>query len=431
MSRSFNKPFGFLMKIPFEIEGKEFRSYLFVRSCVLLTFYAHLIFLPVFIWVGNPAVLQLNVLAVFIDVFALFLISRKLVNTATLMLFSYIVFYCTYCLYVFGLDGSFSLYYLVLISFIFMSSYKLTFKILLSLGVVLVFCAMVLFLLQNPDTKNLTASKELFLNLINLIASGIFISLVVINYTNSNRLVERDLCRVHDSKEKLYSIIAHDLRGPISSVSGLADILVKLLKKEGTNTRLTYYAGVIATTTKDTNVLLENLLGWSRNQKGEFSANIKKVDMYKVFQACIELHLAQIEQKTLKVINQCDENVFCNCDEKMVKTIFRNILSNAIKFNRQRGEIKISVRRSKSYNVFIIEDSGMGMSQKLLKEVFLINNEKVRLGTNNEKGTGLGLMLCKQLVEKNHGRIWVESGEGIGTKVYVRLPVVKTMHLVG
>lgn len=236
---------------------------------------------------------------------------------------------------------------------------------------------------------------------------------------------ENVLKLANDTKNKFFSIIAHDLKSPFSGFMGLSDMLANNMDKMKPE--------MIKTISKTMNEesqriynLLENLLEWSNTQIGLSDVNLVQIDLLESSTGAIETFLQNANLKNIKLNNNIQKNTLVFADNYMLNTVFRNLISNAIKFTRQNGQINISTIENtgnRTYTV-VIEDNGVGMKETVLKHIFDIGSKHTSLGTANEKGSGLGLVLCKEFIEKMSGRIFVDSEYGQGTTFYFTLPMV-------
>jgi len=243
---------------------------------------------------------------------------------------------------------------------------------------------------------------------------------------------QRDELQIANAtKDKFFSIIAHDLRGPFSNFVSLIRIIIESFdqfEKE----QLKNYIREIQNSAQSTYNLLENLLDWSRSQKGDIKFNPVKVDVNQVIIENIELLHNIAEKKKITIKYEPVNDVFALVDQEMLKTVIRNLISNAIKFTYQEGEIEVNVGEGRIYHLISVKDNGMGIKKDDLNKLFRIDIHHTTTGTKKEKGTGLGLILCKEFVERNGGKIWVESevgnlqdGKSGGTKFEFTIPIYK------
>jgi signal transduction histidine kinase len=229
------------------------------------------------------------------------------------------------------------------------------------------------------------------------------------------RSSEKKLTETNQVKDKFFSIIAHDLKGPIATQASFLNTLIKHIDSF-TKEETKFLAKEIYASVNNLSTLLENLLEWSRSQMGLKDFRPEKINLEKVVWRNVELMKPRANEKEIVLSHEIDPNLFVYADENMVNFIVRNLMSNALKFTKKGGEVKV---QSKTLEDGIVEiavtDTGIGIEPEELKKLFQVGNKVSRPGTANEKGTGLGLMLCREFVEMQDGRIWVDSELGKGT----------------
>lgn len=226
------------------------------------------------------------------------------------------------------------------------------------------------------------------------------------------------------TKDKFFSIIAHDLKNPIGSYKNIVEFMNEnfedLSKEEIKEFIETMYISAV-----NLQELLEQLLEWSKLQSNKIVTHLSTFDITKILESNISLLQSMAQQKNinLELINK--ENIYVEADMNMINTVIRNLLSNAIKFTNFNGRIIVNSKINNDEVIVIIKDNGVGMSEKTLNSLFDLAEKKSLPGTNNEKGTGLGLILCKEFVERNNGKIWVESKLGEGSTLYFTVKLAK------
>jgi len=230
-----------------------------------------------------------------------------------------------------------------------------------------------------------------------------------------------ELKSLNSSKDKFFSIIAHDLRSPFNGLLGFSTVLLEELQ-ELTSEEIKEYAGYIHTSAKTVYNLVDNLLQWSRIQTGRIEYQPIKIDLYEEVFKTIELFNSNAITKKIKLINNIQSNVFVYADQNMLRSIMQNLVSNGIKFTKHGGSIKLSSKDKDDKIEIEIADSGIGIETKDIAKLFRIDSQFSSLGTANEEGTGLGLILTRELVEKNKGQIWVKSTVKKGTSFFFTLP---------
>lgn len=230
------------------------------------------------------------------------------------------------------------------------------------------------------------------------------------------------LTKLNATKDKFFSIIAHDLRSPIGTLYRYSEILKEEIEK-GDCKDSVEYADIINSKAKHMMELTDNLLEWAMSQKNKIKPITERIELNKLLSLKIETHQSQAAQKEIKLILEKSNTVYVSADSNMLKTILRNLISNAIKFTIRKGWVKISVKEKDKYAEISIADNGIGMSEATIAKLFRIDQSNSNPGTENEKGTGLGLILCKEFVEFNKGKIWAESNNGKGSIFKFTIPL--------
>jgi signal transduction histidine kinase/ligand-binding sensor domain-containing protein len=232
----------------------------------------------------------------------------------------------------------------------------------------------------------------------------------------------KQLSYLNVTKDKMFSIIAHDLRNPFHTVMGFSELLMlkfNKLPKEKT----AKYIQLIHAASLNGNNLLENLLHWSRSQTGKMTFEPEIVDLFEIVRQTLNFLNINAHHKNININVLIPPTTLIYADPNMILTIIRNLISNAIKFTSENGNIRISSLNLGSQVQITIEDDGIGISEESQQILFDMNLNTTTKGTNNEQGTGLGLILCKEFVERHLGKIWVESEEGKGSKFIFTLPL--------
>ena len=235
----------------------------------------------------------------------------------------------------------------------------------------------------------------------------------------------KKLKQLNETKDKLFSIIAHDLKSPFSSLMGFSQLLVKEIQEKKFD-NVAEYAQIILDVTTQSLTLLNNLLEWSLTQTGNLAFNPEKINIAKLSNKLITYFNNFAQSKQITIFSTINSDLKLFGDRNMLTTIFRNLLSNAIKYTPKGGEITISATEDINETIISIKDTGVGIESDDLKNLFKLEESKSTLGTNNEKGTGLGLILCKNFIEKHNGKIWVESKVEKGSIFNFIIPKILT-----
>lgn len=222
-------------------------------------------------------------------------------------------------------------------------------------------------------------------------------------------------------KDKFFSIIAHDLSSPFQTFWGLTEMMTDD-DADYTHEEYVEMSKKLNKLARNLYVLLRNLLEWAQMQKGAMDFEPESFNISDVLDPIIETSLTRCEQKGISLINTIEPEISLLADKKMVNSILMNLISNAIKFTSRGGSVSVSGKTINDSTIEIsVTDTGIGMTKDKLKKLFKLGEKTKSEGTDGELSTGLGLMLCKEFVEKNGGKIRVESKPGIGSKFYFTL----------
>lgn len=232
---------------------------------------------------------------------------------------------------------------------------------------------------------------------------------------------EQKLKVANATKDKFFSIIAHDLRSPFNQMLGFSELLIEKVNSLTVSEREKYLY-IINSTAKNTLVLLDNLLNWAKSQTGQVNFKPEKVVLSSIIQEIFELSNSSAKNKNILLNHIQSEEIVVLADLNMIKAVLRNLISNAIKFTNSNGKINVYTLQNDKFIEIAVSDNGVGINKETQNKLFRIETNKTTIGTANEKGSGLGLILCKEFVEKHGGIIWVESEVGKGSCFYFTLP---------
>ncbi len=232
--------------------------------------------------------------------------------------------------------------------------------------------------------------------------------------------INQQLKELNATKDKFFSIIAHDLKNPFNQILGFSDLLQGSAKDKDTAT-VEYYAGIIHSSAHHTHELLENLLEWANSQRGKMPFNPKPFLLNHLVAEEIEVIRIQTTKKNIVLTNRVRDEMVITADENMIGTCIRNLLTNAIKFTPKNGKVQIDAKVLDSAIEISVKDNGIGMKRESVENLFKIETSFTTQGTDNEKGTGLGLILCREFVEKHDGQIRVRSELGKGSEFIISL----------
>ena len=234
----------------------------------------------------------------------------------------------------------------------------------------------------------------------------------------------KELTELNKSKDLFFSIIAHDLKGPFNSLIGFSNLMfdeVKISK----NQELMESAEIIKNVSENTFELLQNLLEWAQMQSGRLQFNRENTNITELIQKVLKISSIQSMQKNIEIKTVIpDKDVMVFADNNMIRTVLRNLISNAIKYSHENGTIDVNCSIEKNRILISVADHGVGISKENIDRLFNLKYAQKTLGTSGEKGTGLGLILVKDFVTRHHGDIWVESELGKGSTFIFTIPIL-------
>ncbi|MDD5361888.1 MAG: PAS domain-containing sensor histidine kinase [Ignavibacteria bacterium] len=234
-----------------------------------------------------------------------------------------------------------------------------------------------------------------------------------------------ELQSLNTSKDKFFSIIAHDLRSPFNGLLGFSKVLFEEFD-ELTKDELKEYIGYVYSSSKNVYKLIENLLQWSRIQAGRLEFQPIKLDLYEEVYKVVNLFTSMAIEKKIVIENTVAPNTIIWADQNMTTSILQNLISNSLKFTNSGGTIVVQMQKTNTgYYEISVLDNGIGISPENIKKLCKIDEHFSTVGTANEEGSGLGLVLCKEMVDKNKGYFNIESKKGEGTKITFAIPIQK------
>jgi PAS domain S-box-containing protein len=231
------------------------------------------------------------------------------------------------------------------------------------------------------------------------------------------------LRELNATKDKFFSIIGHDLKNPFNAIIGFSNILLDQVKEKDYE-GIEEYADIIQKSSLRAMSLLADLLEWSQLQTGKLIFSPTTFDLVKLINEVAELANDAALLKNILILNDLPLQVNLFADKSMISSILRNLVSNAVKFSNVNGRINISVNKTPTEFIIAIQDQGVGIKEETIGKLFRIEETYSTPGTLKETGTGLGLLLCKELVQKHGGKIWVESKVGIGSTFFFTIPKI-------
>ena len=273
--------------------------------------------------------------------------------------------------------------------------------------------------------------KSFAIILILFVALVIALSWAYITKQRTNRLMQeknkhiqeqnKNLHTINTTKNKFISILAHDLKNPFHAMLAIASLLHENLPDLNEVERKEYIAD-LHNTLINTYQLLENLLNWSKSQSGLIKWMPENFDLEQIIEESVAILKAEADNKDISILFHTGKNRMVHADKNMLQTVIRNLLHNSIKFSFRQGVIEISSYEEDNYYTVMVKDSGIGIDEENLERLFNLENKYKTRGTEGEESSGLGLLLCKEFVEKNRGEIKVQSTSGNGSTFYFTIP---------
>ncbi|WP_423128558.1 ATP-binding protein [Gaoshiqia sp. Z1-71] len=250
----------------------------------------------------------------------------------------------------------------------------------------------------------------------------ILVAFALVVALKKHKQVKRYLIKLNEQKDRMFSLISHGLRGPIGSVKGIFDLIVEQDLEDPKELKSILHESREVVDSSFN--LLENLLNWSKSQTGNLSVNPQKISMASLVKENLSLFTSSIKHKNFTIENKVDENHFAWADQEMMNVVIRNILSNSVKFTRTEGRISLDTKVTKDKLLLTVSDTGVGMTREMIDDI--MENDTIGMGkvdANYEKDRGIGLKICKEFLEKNQGKLSIESSPNKGSRFIIYLPL--------
>ena len=224
----------------------------------------------------------------------------------------------------------------------------------------------------------------------------------------------RELERLNAEKNRFFSIIAHDLRSPFNAIIGLSELLVDEIEEKNYD-KAQEFSTTILQSAQRAMALLKNLMEWAQLKTGKIEYNPEYFNVVALINETTLLYQEVAKNKSITLVEVLPDLLSIYADKAMISSILRNFISNAIKFTMPGGKVVVTVEEKPEEIIFSVRDTGVGISKERIDDIFKIDHMYSTIGTHNERGTGMGLTLCKDFVDKHSGKIWVESEENTGS----------------
>jgi signal transduction histidine kinase len=260
--------------------------------------------------------------------------------------------------------------------------------------------------------------------ILSVFASRVGAELERMNAEELLRNQTEELIQVNKMKDKFLKITAHDLKNPFTNIMGFSDLLRKKIKRTGKD-KIQKMVNIIDDSVKSSYAILENLSDWSKIHRDVMLFEPVKTDLAEISASVADYYRNYVQSKEVILNNNIQKNTFAYADEYMVNSIFRNLVSNAIKFTGKKGRVTIdAVIKDKNIEI-VISDTGTGIKKSEMNQLFKVKDKDIKEGTAGERGSGLGLIICKDFTERNKGRLSIDSVVDKGTTVRLTLPQFK------
>lgn len=248
-----------------------------------------------------------------------------------------------------------------------------------------------------------------------------------LSLVEARRIIDKqteELIRTIEGRDKLYSVIAHDLRGPLGSIKMILEYLITSLDKDMIGEENAEMLSVASHTTEDLFLLLDNLLKWTKNQMGRLNVVFQEIEVVGIVEGVVDIYKSMAQMKVVDVKIDAPQQALGWGDADMIKTVVRNLLGNAIKFSYPKGEIHLRVRDGETSVVVDVVDHGCGIKEEDQSKMLRTDVQFSTFGTKNEEGSGLGLLLCQDLVKKINGEFWFTSIPNEGSTFSFSIPKI-------
>ena len=290
----------------------------------------------------------------------------------------------------------------------------------------IIFCVAISYTQFNPEILISNQVNGVFIAAIGLSLSFILWRSNLTRIKQRKQIIKQNQALIESNaeKDKFFTIIAHDLRSPFNSIVGFSDLLAQQVRDKNYED-VDQYAEIIQQSSKSAMDLLTNLMEWSKAHTGRLEFKPEFFELSTLVQESEQLFNASMVHKNIRFEKRILSDSQVYADKNMIRTVLRNLLSNAIKFSNVDSLVAVTIERDGCNLTFSVSDNGVGIPHNSMTKLFRLDENISTKGTQDEKGTGLGLILCKELVEKHAGKIWCESTFGKGSTFYVTLACCK------
>lgn len=370
-----------------------------------------------------------NIFSVVLYLYAVYLSSKKIVTLPLVIVVLEVYIYSVISSVYLGWATSYH-YYLLCSFLIFTLVFRTKTRSKIISASIILFTYLLLYLFDNKYSTKYILDNEIILRLsiINLTVCVLIIAAIVYIYNMLMNSIEMQLVEKqktlensNKTKDRFFSLVAHDLKSPMSTLMGLSDLLQERFDSFNIE-KQKKFINQINLTHKDIYRLMTNLLDWSRNEQGLIKTEFSNFNIQIAIEETINLLQTTANNKKIEIQLTIPGESYVRADIQMIKTVVRNLINNAIKFSYEGGTISITVSKSDEYIQVEIKDNGIGIPEEQIDLLFTLDKPIMSRGTRNEQGTGLGLIICKEFIQKNNGTLQVSSKLKEGSTFSFTLP---------
>lgn len=395
----------------------------------ILGFVVHTFFCFAFAHLGVKELQIINYFSPLIYIVAYFLNRKgKMVMAASIAVLEAVVHGLLSLLYI-GWEANFHLYILLVYMLVFfLYNLNILYRIGLALLITIGYAGCYVYAILNEPVYQFPEAYISFAGILNIVSTAGVLSVFAITYSYSIRKNVRILKNAEEQQRKLnaqknrfFSIFSHDLKNPVTSLNGFVDLMLHRYDDIHDEKRKAYLVQ-IQNTVIDLNKLVKSLLEWSKSQLDNVKTYPEEIIVNKQIEDVKSLLDHYALSKDIKLHHNIDKNLTVYADQQMFNSILRNIVSNAIKFTPHGGNVLLTAEQENDKTKIYIRDTGMGIDPKIQDSLFRIDKKNITQGTDNETGTGLGLVVAKEFAEKNNGSVSFKSEVNVGTTFCIFLP---------
>ncbi len=422
-----------MLKLKLELEKystDEIRHIMSLNVIYIFSAAIHIFFLILFIYYDIWELYVFNIISPFIYVICYLLNRRSKLVPAAAIAISEATLHGVLAVYLIGWQSGFHYYILLTLLLIyFLIKLNFTGKLILSLPVMFIYVGLYILLQRQKPVYDLDSNVILSLGILNISLMMVIICLFSLLYTYVVKRIEDTLResekiqkQLNFEKNKFISVFSHDLKDPVSALNGFSELMLTKYDNIDDRKKKMYLERIHISAQEIINQI-NNLTDWTRAQSGEVKISLTDFRLDMLFNEMFEIFEETRKTKEIKLSKQIHPDLMIHADYEMIRTVLIHMVSNGLKFTKPGGEVIMRGEKKNDHIEISVQDNGIGIPAEDLKRIFEIEHKMIRRGTQDETGTGLGLIICKEFVKMNDGTIFVESSEKKGTTSIIRLPI--------